>query len=258
MKDQILRPHRASRPADRRRTAWNDLFRSGAPIVLVVGALGGATAAPSPPGTVSEMHRATASSPIIARLAGFEARPGMLDLHVDVDAGKVLAVFPKPAAGGVLGEYIYYEGIVTGLGSNPIGLDRGQIGEPKILRLRTVGNRVLFEAVNTGFRALSENDDERVAVRDSFAGSILVASEILARDAEGSVLIDLAPFLLRDAHGISEQISRSGQGSFGFDRERSVVDADATLAFPDNVEFESLLTFGGSQPGALVRSGGAA
>ncbi|MEZ5314358.1 MAG: DUF5117 domain-containing protein [Thermoanaerobaculia bacterium] len=121
---------------------------------------------------------------------------------------------------------------MTGLGSNPIGLDRGQIGEPKILRLRTVGNRVLFEAVNTGFRALSENDDERVAVRDSFAGSILVASEILARDAEGSVLIDLAPFLLRDAHGISEQISRSGQGSFGFDRERSVVDATRRSPFP--------------------------
>ena len=60
-----------------------------------------------------------------------------------------------PARGDrrTIGEYIYYEGIVSGLGSNPVGLDRGQVGEPQILRLRELGGRVLFELVNLRFRA---------------------------------------------------------------------------------------------------------
>ena len=148
--------------------------RSIALLLAAASAFGCASGAPSAPGNVSEPHRPAVSSPIVARLSGFEARPGLLALHVDADAGKVLAVLPRPDRDGVLGEYIYYEGIVTGLGSNPIGLDRGQIGEPRVVRLRAIGNRVLFEVVNTGFRALSENQDERIAVRDSFAGGILV------------------------------------------------------------------------------------
>ena len=177
-----------------------------------------------------------------------------MDLHVEVESGKVMAVLEAPAKSNRrFGDYIYYEGIVNGLGSNPVGLDRGQIGEPRILRLRELGGRVLFEVVNTGFRALSENADERRAVDESFASSVLASAEILARDGEGRVLVDLAGFLLRDAHGIADQLAEMGQGSFSLDRERSAVDAAATLAFPDNVELESLLTFTASRPGELVR-----
>src|SRR4029079_3815402 len=43
------------------------------------------------------------------------------------------------------------------------------------------------------------------------------------------------------------------QGSFSLDAARSAVDLDACLAFPENLEFEALLTFQSSEPGPLVR-----
>ncbi len=42
------------------------------------------------------------------------------------------------------------------------------------------------------------------------------------------------------------------QGSFKLDTDRSAVDVDAFLAFPDNLEFEAVLTFAGDNPGELV------
>ena len=145
------------------------------------------------------------------------------------------------------------KGIVSGLGSNPVGLDRGQVGEPQILRLRELGGKVLFELVNLRFRALTGSAEEVRAVEESFANSVIWSAEIVARDDDGSSLIDLGPFLLRDAHGIAESLAESGQGAFSVDRDRGAIDIERCRAFPDNLEFESLVTFTGTKPGGEVR-----
>lgn len=205
-------------------------------------------------GVGPDPRRAQAPSLIAAKTAGLSVRPGLLDLFVDAELGKVMVRLP-PARGArrTIGEYIYYEGIVSGLGSNPVGLDRGQVGEPQILRLRDLGGKVLFELVNLRFRALTESAEEIRAVEESFANSVIWSAEVAARDADGGMLIDLGPFLLRDAHGIAERLAESGQGGFGLDREKSAIDVARCLAFPDNLEFESLLTFTGAKPGEEVR-----
>ena len=223
--------------------------------VLVLGVLAGcASSSARPADADSDPRRAPAASAIAAKTAGLAARPGLLDLFVDAELGKVLVRLP-PASGArrTIGEYIYYQGIVSGLGSNPVGLDRGQVGEPQILRLRELGGRVLFELVNLRFRALTESMDEVQAVEESFASSVIWSAEIAARDADGGSLIDLGPFLLRDAHGIADRLSESGQGGFAFDREKSAIDVAGCLAFPDNLEFESLVTFTSAKPGDEVR-----
>ncbi len=224
-------------------------------VVLVLGVLAGCASSQARPADGdSDPRRAPAASAIAAKTAGLAARPGLLDLFVDADLGKVLVRLP-PARGTrrTIGEYIYYEGIVSGLGSNPVGLDRGQVGEPQILRLRELGGRVLFELVNLRFRALTESIDELQAVEESFASSVIWSAEIAARDADGGSLIDLGPFLLRDAHGIADRLSESSQGGFVFDREKSAIDVARCLAFPDNLEFESLVTFTSAKPGDEVR-----
>ncbi len=220
--------------------------------------------------TAPDSRRAPVLSPIASKTAGLTSRPGLLELFVDADAGKVMVRLP-PAKGPrrTIGEYIYYEGISSGLGSNPVGLDRGQVGEPQILRLRELGGKVLFEVVNLRFRALSESADETRAVEESFANSVIWSAEIVARNgATGDIgdpgdsgdagapglLIDLGPFLLRDAHGIAERLAETGQGGFTLDRERSAIDVSRCLAFPDNLEFESTITFAGAKPGDEVRS----
>ena len=193
--------------------------------------------------------------PRIAKLtARLEKRAGMLTFYVDRQKGKVwLAVPPAREKSGEVASYIYQEGIVSGLGSNPVGLDRGQMGDAQIVTLRRVGGRVLVEQPNLRFRALSEDPAERQAVRESFATSILWAGEIAAQDPDGRALVDFTPFLLRDAHGIVEHLRDAKQGSWSLDAARSLVDPESCFAFPENLEFESLLTYQSAEPGNLVR-----
>jgi len=187
------------------------------------------------------------------KTAGLERADGLLTTWVDRDRGRIFLEVPAPGEHGVSAEFLYVEGLLTGLGSNPVGLDRGQLGPARLVHLRRLGERVLLEELNLDFRALTEDLDEARAVRQSFATSVLWAEEIGARDSDGRSLVDLTSFLIRDAHGVVARLRDTGQGSFKLDTGRSVVDVEAFLAFPDNLEFEAVLTYSGEQPGELVR-----
>ena len=189
---------------------------------------------------------------IATKTAGLERRQGLLDLYVDRQRGTVWLAVPPPGERGVAGTYLYVEGILTGLGSNPVGLDRGQLGDTRVVTLRRLGGRVLLEQPNLRFRALSEDPLELRAVRESFATSVLWAGEVAALDANGRALVDLTSFLLRDAHDVVATMRETEQGSWSLDEKRSAVDLDACLAFPENVELEALLTYQSSEPGPLV------
>jgi hypothetical protein len=191
---------------------------------------------------------------IADKVQGLTARPGLLTTYLDRDRGKLWAELPAPGAEGVVGEYLYVEGLLTGVGSNPIGLDRGQIGATRVVRLRRLGPRVLLEEPNQRFRAQSQDPAERRAVAESFATSVLWGAEVAALDPDGRALVDLTPFVVRDAHGVSRTIQEAKQGSFELDAARSALDPDNCLSFPDNLEFEAILTFGGREPGPEVRA----
>ncbi len=185
---------------------------------------------------------------------GLERRAGLLDLYVDAERGAVWLRLPPPGSGGEVGRYLYYEGLVSGLGSNPVGLDRSQLGETRLVALRRLGGRVLVEQLNTRYRALSDAAAERAATAQSFATSVLWAGEIAAADPDGSVLVDFTSFVLRDAHGIVRSLETSGQGTWTLDEKRSALDPALCLAFPENMAFEALLTFQCAKPGPEVRA----
>ncbi len=192
---------------------------------------------------------------IAEKTRGFEARKGFLTFYVDESEGKIwLEVPPAEGEHGEAARLIYVEGLVSGLGSNPVGLDRGQVSDAKLLVVRRVGRRVLFEQPNMRYRALSEEPAERRAAAESFATSVLWAGDAVASGPGGRALVDFTSFLLRDAHGVARTLRRSEQGSWILDQGRSVVDPAGCLAFPDNVELEAILTFAGSEPGDHVRS----
>lgn len=184
--------------------------------------------------------------------AGLERVDGLLTTWVDRDRGRIFLEVPAPGDHGVAAEMLYVEGLLTGLGSNPVGLDRGQLGPARVVQLRRLGDRVFLEQLNLGFRAQTDDADEARAVRQSFATSVLWAEGIAALDADGRSLVDLGSFLVSDAHGVVARLKTTGQGSFELDRERSAVDVDAFLDFPDNLEFEAVLTYAGDEPGELV------
>ena len=186
---------------------------------------------------------------------GLERRDGLLPVYLDRQRGRIWLELPAASAvSGVVGRYLYVEGITTGMGANPVGLDRGQLGATHVVTLRRVGGRVLIEASNERFRALGTNPDEADAVRQSFAGSVLWGGELGAEDNDGRGLVDLTSFLVRDAHGISQTLRVTGQGSYALDESRSALRLSQCLSFPENLEFEALLTFTGKEPGPEMRA----
>ena len=70
------------------------------------------------------------------RTAEMEPRRGLLTFWVDEDTGGIWLEVPPTGSDGVVGEYLYVEGLVTGLGSNPVGLDRGPLGRTRRVWLR--------------------------------------------------------------------------------------------------------------------------
>ncbi len=198
-------------------------------------------------------EKANETLPTVAEsVADLDAKGGFLRLHMDQQKGKIFLEVPAPDAAGKALELIYLEGLTSGLGSNPVGLDRGQMGDAKLLELRRVGEKVLFLEPNLKFRALSESETESRAVRQSFAPSVIWGADLVALDGDGRSLIDLTPFLVRDAHGVVATLKETKQGVFALDSKRSAVDFSACLAFPDNVELEAFLTYASEAPGELV------
>src|SRR5262245_22058738 len=62
---------------------------------------------------------------IVKATAGLEKRPGLLTFYLDRQKGKVwLEVPPAADKSGEVASYLYQEGLLTGLGSNPVGRDR--------------------------------------------------------------------------------------------------------------------------------------
>lgn len=186
---------------------------------------------------------------------GLDAAEGLFTVYSDPDGARVLLELPAPdPETRTSARAIYVAYLRSGLGSNPVGLDRGLNGGPSVLRLEVRGGRVFFVAENTRFIASSDNQAEARAVEESFARSIIWAGDIEATHEDGRVLVDISSFLTRDAIGVAEAMSSAEQGSFSLDADRSAVDAAATLAFPDNVELEAFVTFSSSDPGAEVRA----
>jgi hypothetical protein len=183
---------------------------------------------------------------------GFEHLPGFLDLYWDSRGGKLylrVEAFDS--------ERLYIESLVAGVGSNDIGLDRGQIGRTHLVRFERIGPKVLLVQQNTRYRALSDNPDEQRAVSDAFARSVLWGFEVAAEDADGAVLVDATDFVLRDAHGVVARLQQRGQGSYQLDSSRSAIHRSGVAAFPRNSELEGTLTFtlrsADRGPGAWVR-----
>ena len=184
---------------------------------------------------------------IAEKTRGLERRDGFLPLYWDAAGGKLWMEIPRMEQ-----EMIYVVSLPAGLGSNDVGLDRGQLGGERIVRFQRTGPRVLMVQPNLGYRATTEDPYERAAVETSFAQSVLWGFTVAA-EAEGRVLVDATDFALRDAHGVVPALRRARQGEYKLDASRSALYLPNTKAFPRNTEIEATLTFTGDNPGGWVR-----
>jgi len=192
--------------------------------------------------------RAQAVLPTIAeKTAGMECKDGFIPLYWDARAGKLWLEIPQLDT-----DLIYAVSLPTGIGSNDIGLDRGQRGETRIVRFERTGPRVLLVQPNLDFRASSTNPDEVLAVGESFARSVLFGFTVAA-ESGGHVLVDATDFALHDAHGVTTVLKQTHQGDYRLDTTRSALYLPSLKVFPRNSEIEATLTFASDTPGKYVR-----
>jgi hypothetical protein len=114
---------------------------------------------------------------ITEKVAGMQKFDGFFPFYWDAKNGKIWLEIDKWNT-----EFLYVESLPAGIGSNDIGLDRGQLGSSFIVRFERTGPRVLLIASNNSFRADTTNLDERRAVKDAFAESTLWGFEVAAEE----------------------------------------------------------------------------
>jgi hypothetical protein len=144
-------------------------------------------------------------------------------------------------------DFLLLDQLPYGLGSNDVGLDRGQLGEGRVVHFWRSGPKVMLVAPNLDYRASSTIPEERLAVKQSFAESVLWGFKVEAED-NGTLLVDATDFFLRDAHGVVQQLDHTKQGKYKVDSSRSAITLDSTKNFPLNTEVEAVLTFTNDDP----------
>jgi hypothetical protein len=150
-------------------------------------------------------------------------------------------------------EFLYVNSLPAGIGSNDLGLDRGQIGGNRIVKFVKSGPQLLLIQPNYAYRALSSNPDERKSVEEAFAQSVIWGFRVEAQQ-DNRLLIDLTPFLLRDSHQIGLRLGAANQGNFHVDESRSAIYLNHTKSFPQNSEFEAIITLTGTGTGNEIAS----
>src|SRR5690554_5684895 len=111
-----------------------------------------------------------------------ECVSGYYTFYVDKETDKVYLEIPRSTEA-----FIFQSSLPRGVGSNDLGLDRGQLGSTRLVEFSVHGEQVLLIQNNTTYVALTENEAERLSVKEAFAESVLHGFKVVARD-EQSVL----------------------------------------------------------------------
>lgn len=176
-------------------------------------------------------------------VTAYRSFEGFIDTWWDEDTGRMLVrveAFDEP--------FIYQTSLPRGVGSNDLGLDRGQLGSTKIVRFMRSGPKILLVEDNLQYRARSDNANERQAIAESFARSVIWGFTDIDSD-DSSTIIDATAFFVRDSHALGARLAAMGEGSFSVDDSRSAIFLPRTKAFPDNTEVEAIITLVGSATG---------
>ncbi len=173
---------------------------------------------------------------------------GYFNFYYDSSKDKIFLEISKLES-----EFLYVNALSEGVGSNDIGLDRGKLGGGAVVFFRKAGNKILLIQPNQDYRALTDNLEEKKSIKEAFAKSVLHGF-VIKEEKNNTYLVDATSFFMQDTFGVSNTLSRSGEGSYNVDASRSAFNLERTKAFEKNVEFDVLLTFKGSPRGRNLRS----
>ncbi|MBT31880.1 MAG: peptidase [Thalassobius sp.] len=191
---------------------------------------------------------ATSQNTIADKTKSMKAYEGYFNYYWDEKTGKIWLEIDKFDE-----EFLYVSSLSAGVGSNDLGLDRGQLGGRHIVKFERTGPKVLLIEPNYEYRAISDNEDERRSVEQAFARSVLGGFDVAA-ETDGKVLVDVSKFFMSDAHDVAGRLKGRKQGAYRLDENRSAFYLPMMKNFPKNTEIEATLTFTGEATGREIRS----
>lgn len=191
---------------------------------------------------------------------------GLLPVRTEAAKGRILLTLPAPAEDGVALRVLYATAMRTGLGSAPLALDRGKIGNTQLLAFRRIAGKIAVQFENPRFRNTTGSADRQKAVASDFGISTVWLTDIAETLPDGRIVIDIAPFLAMDTLGIAASLnaeldslgvgaatSLGGKG-FRLEDKLSLADPASVKVFPDNIEVDAVQTFVSDNPGVEVEN----
>lgn len=191
---------------------------------------------------------------------------GLMSVRTEPAKGSILLTLPSPAQDGVAMRLLYSASLKTGLGSAPLVLDRGRIGNTQLIAFRRIGGKIALQFENPRFRASAGTSSQQQTVASDFGISTVWLTDIAETLPDGRLVIDIAPFLAmdtlgvagslnvdQDSFGIATASSIGGKG-FRLDSALSLADPASVKLFPDNLEVDALQTYVSDSPGAEVEN----
>ena len=183
---------------------------------------------------------------ITEKTSGMKKYDGYFNFYYDQGEEKIWLEIDKLDT-----EFLYLNSMPTGLGTG--GMSRNSSGGSKVVKFIRMGKKVMLLQPNYSYRALSDDPAERLAVEDAFGRSIIWGFKIEIEEM-GKLLVDATAFLMRDAQNTAASLQRSAGSDYKLDLTRSALYLSNTKNFPDNSEFETLLTFTSTGSGGNLRA----
>src|SRR5690606_8894387 len=173
--------------------------------------------APAPAATPAPARAATAgqgggsggqagapATSIASRTGGLQRQYGFLPIYLDERQGKLFLEIPRESA-----RMLFFTTQATGLGSNPIGIDRGMSGCGEVMRFQPNGGRVHVVFENWNHRTTDpDHPGLKRTVDEAFPVSTVAALPLLAVEG-GRLLVDATDFAMRDWTGVGRTLVRS-------------------------------------------------
>lgn len=187
---------------------------------------------------------------ISARTAGLARQDGFVPIVSDPQTGSLWLEVPKEGT-----RLLLCLSLASGLGSNPIGLDRGAAGTCHVARFEPIGPAQAVVLENWSYRStFPDNPAHARSVEEAFAPSTVAALPVIAEEGD-RVLLDAADLLHRDWLDVTGTLAAAHQGAYALVKDRSFVYEPSTRAYPRNTELEEALTFEAKdRPGPIVNA----
>jgi Domain of unknown function (DUF5117) len=175
--------------------------------------------------------------PIAEATKGWTRVDGFLPFYTKGDSDEVWL-----EVDGAGQDVLYGVSLAHGAGARSPALERGVVRDLRLCRFERVGRRVLPTQRSTRFREGAALVGSR-ALEESFATSVLASFAIGAQDPDGRVLVDVARFLTDE-----QNVRPWAPKGWKVDGPRSLVVAARSEGYPQNTDFETLVTLVGDDP----------